>query len=573
MVFSSLLFVFLFLALNLVSQAALRGARQKNIAMLLFSLVFFSWAGPRYVVLLLLDTALCWFFAICIEREPQRKRLHLSLCVALVLLVLGIFKYTGFLMGNLQSLFGWPEVIPQIVLPIGISFYTFQLISYVVDVYRGEVRAQKKYWILLLYASLFHQCIAGPIVRYRDVAQDLAKRQVHAEEVSRGISRFTVGLAKKAVLANSVAVLADRWLPMTTEGLAKIPTAGLWLGGLCYMLQIYLDFSAYSDMAIGMGLMCGFHYKENFNYPYIASSVTDFWRRWHISLSTFFRDYVYIPLGGNRRGKGRQLLNLFIVWGLTGLWHGASWNYVLWGLYFFLFLVIEKFLLGEKQQRIPAVLRHLFLLIIVYFCWVIFRFRDAAALGMALRGLFGGGTAAAGMAVGLSLKNNIFLLLVACVACTPLTAKLWQRWKAAAQGDSAFAGNRLLRGAAAVWEVIHPVLLLLLAAMAPRRAAASIIQPVFRASMVVISSSVRDCPSPRRSSTWPPTIPWGPAAWANVAIPRQMRSGGKGAFARVAKAAVSSPSPANTALASPYTLWLVGWPRRKSSSSIQGKSS
>lgn len=208
MVFSSLLFVFLFLALNLVSQAALRGARQKNIAMLLFSLVFFSWAGPRYVVLLLLDTALCWFFAICIEREPQRKKLHLSLCVALVLLVLGIFKYTGFLMGNLQSLFGWPEVIPQIVLPIGISFYTFQLISYVVDVYRGEVRAQKKYWILLLYASLFHQCIAGPIVRYRDVAQDLAKRQVHAEEVSRGISRFTVGLAKKAVLANSVAVLA-----------------------------------------------------------------------------------------------------------------------------------------------------------------------------------------------------------------------------------------------------------------------------------------------------------------------------------------------------------------------------
>ena len=386
MVFSSLLFVFLFLALNLVSQAALRGARQKNIAMLLFSLVFFSWAGPRYVVLLLLDTALCWFFAICIEREPQRKKLHLSLCVALVLLVLGIFKYTGFLMGNLQSLFGWPEVIPQIVLPIGISFYTFQLISYVVDVYRGEVRAQKKYWILLLYASLFHQCIAGPIVRYRDVAQDLAKRQVHTEEVSRGVSRFTVGLAKKAVLANSVAVLADRWLPMTTEGLAKIPTAGLWLGGLCYMLQIYLDFSAYSDMAIGMGLMCGFHYKENFNYPYIASSVTDFWRRWHISLSTFFRDYVYIPLGGNRRGKGRQLLNLFIVWGLTGLWHGASWNYVLWGLYFFLFLVIEKFLLGEKQQRIPAVLRHLFLLIIVYFCWVIFRFRDAAALGMALIG-------------------------------------------------------------------------------------------------------------------------------------------------------------------------------------------
>ena len=467
MVFSSLLFVFLFLALNLVSQAALQGVRKKNIAMLVFSMVFFSWAGPRYVVLLLLDTALCWFFAVRIEREPKRKRLYLTLCVALVLLVLGIFKYTGFLLENLQSLFGVPELIPEIVLPIGISFYTFQLISYVVDVYRGEVQAQKKYWLLLLYASLFHQCIAGPIVRYRDVAHDIDTRRVLPVEVSRGVSRFTVGLAKKAVLANSVAVLADRWLPMTAEGIAAVPTAGLWLGGLCYMLQIYLDFSAYSDMAIGMGLMCGFHYKENFNYPYIASSVTDFWRRWHISLSTFFRDYVYIPLGGNRCSRARQLLNLFIVWGLTGLWHGASWNYVLWGLYFFLFLAVEKFLLGERLQKIPSAARHMAVLIIVYFCWVIFRFRDAAALGMALRGLLGGGTAAAaGMTVGLALKNNIFLLLVSCIACTPLAAKLWQRWKAAADGNEVFAGNRLLRGAAAVWEAVHPVLLLLLAAMA-----------------------------------------------------------------------------------------------------------
>ena len=435
MVFSSLLFVFLFLALNLVSQAALRGARQKNIAMLLFSLVFFSWAGPRYVVLLLLDTALCWFFAICIEREPQRKKLHLSLCVALVLLVLGIFKYTGFLMGNLQSLFGWPEVIPQIVLPIGISFYTFplamsyytlMLVSYVVDVYRGEVRAQKKYWILLLYASLFHQCIAGPIVRYRDVAQDLAKRQVHAEEVSRGISRFTVGLAKKAVLANSVAVLADRWLPMTTEGLAKIPTAGLWLGGLCYMLQIYLDFSAYSDMAIGMGLMCGFHYKENFNYPYIASSVTDFWRRWHISLSTFFRDYVYIPLGGNRRGKGRQLLNLFIVWGLTGLWHGASWNFLLWGLYYGVILIIEKVWLQKPLQKAPGVVQRLYSLLLIILGWVIFALTDFGAIWNYFAALFGahGGADAQTMYL---LTTNISLLLVAALACT--------RWPAHAAND------------------------------------------------------------------------------------------------------------------------------------------
>ena len=329
MVFSSLLFVFLFLTLNLVSQASLRGVRAKNIAMLAFSLVFFSWAGPRYVALLLLDTALCWLFALRIEKNPRTKKRSLVLCTALLLAVLAVFKYTGFLLGNLQSLTGWPEVIPEIVLPIGISFYTFQLISYVADVYRGEVPAQKKYWMLLLYASLFHQCIAGPIVRYRDVAADLERRQVDSAEVSRGVSRFTVGLAKKAVLANSVAALADRWLPLTAEGLSAIPTAGLWLGGFCYMLQIYLDFSAYSDMAIGMGLMCGLHYKENFRYPYLADSVTEFWRRWHISLSSFFRDYVYIPLGGNRCSRGRQLLNLLIVWGLTGLWHGASWNYVL----------------------------------------------------------------------------------------------------------------------------------------------------------------------------------------------------------------------------------------------------
>lgn len=425
MVFSSLLFVFLFLALNLVSQAALRGARQKNIAMLLFSLVFFSWAGPRYVVLLLLDTALCWFFAICIEREPQRKKLHLSLCVALVLLVLGIFKYTGFLMGNLQSLFGWPEVIPQIVLPIGISFYTFQLISYVVDVYRGEVRAQKKYWILLLYASLFHQCIAGPIVRYRDVAQDLAKRQVHAEEVSRGISRFTVGLAKKAVLANSVAVLADRWLPMTTEGLAKIPTAGLWLGGLCYMLQIYLDFSAYSDMAIGMGLMCGFHYKENFNYPYIASSVTDFWRRWHISLSTFFRDYVYIPLGGNRRGKARQILNLLIVWFLTGLWHGASWNFVLWGLYYAALLILEKLFLLRWLDKAPKWVGHVYTILAFILGWVLFAITDFGRLGQYFSAMF---TApfADGTALYL-LRSNAVLLLAAAIGCTTGPLRLWNR--------------------------------------------------------------------------------------------------------------------------------------------------
>ena len=299
MVFSSLLFVFLFFAANIVVQALVPGIRKKNIVMLAFSLVFYAWAGPKYILLLLGMTFICWAGGMYIAyraRTHRQRKAALAITVTLMLLILCIFKYTGFFLQNLQLLTGFPKVIPQIALPIGISFYTFQLLSYVVDVYREDVEPQEKYWLLLLYASLFHQCIAGPIVRYKDVNDDILHRQVKRSEVDRGITRFAVGLAKKAVLANGCAGIADTLLATTPDAMAGIPALGVWLGGLAYMLQIYLDFSAYSDMAIGMGLMCGFHYKENFNYPYVANSITDFWRRWHISLSTFFRDYVYIPL-------------------------------------------------------------------------------------------------------------------------------------------------------------------------------------------------------------------------------------------------------------------------------------
>ena len=245
------------------------------------------------------------------------------------------------------------------------------------------------------------------------------------EEISRGVSRFTVGLAKKAVLAKSVAVLADRWLP-TAGGLSGIPTAGLWLGGLCYMLQIYLDFSAYSDMAIGMGLMCGFHYRENFNYPYIASSVTDFWRRWHISLSSFFRDYVYIPLGGNRCGRGRQLLNLLIVWGLTGLWHGASWNFLLWGLYYGVILILEKVWLQKPLQSAPRAVQHLYSLLLIVFGWVIFALTDFGAIGNYFAALFGAHGVADSETLYL-LTTNLILLVIAGVASTRLPARLAER--------------------------------------------------------------------------------------------------------------------------------------------------
>ena len=394
MVFSSLIFVFLFFVANIITQALVTDMRKKNIVMLSFSLVFYAWAGIRYVPLLLGMTFICWFSALLIarRRSPRAKKSALAACIVLVLLILGIFKYTGFFLRNVQLLFGFPKVIPEIVLPIGISFYTFQLLSYVIDVYRGDTEVQEKYWLLLLYASLFHQCIAGPIVRYRDVNQDILHRRVKSTELSRGITRFTVGLAKKAVLANGCAavvrdvfgIAADQ--DLTAAIVQAAPVTGMWLVMLAYTLFIYLDFSAYSDMAIGMGLMCGFHYKENFNYPYVADSVTEFWRRWHISLSSFFRDYVYIPLGGNRCSKGRHIFNLFVVWGLTGMWHGASWNFILWGLYYFVFLVIEKYLVDTG--RIPTALRHALTLLIVGFGWILFRFDGSGQLAPAVKGLF-----------------------------------------------------------------------------------------------------------------------------------------------------------------------------------------
>ena len=466
MVFSSLIFVFLFFVANIITQALVTDMRKKNIVMLSFSLVFYAWAGIRYVPLLLGMTFICWFSALLIERRrsPKDKKSALVACLVLVLLILGIFKYTGFFLRNVQVLFGFPKVIPEIVLPIGISFYTFQLLSYVIDVYRGDTEAQQKYWLLLLYASLFHQCIAGPIVRYRDVNQDILNRRVKQTELSRGITRFTVGLAKKAVLANGcAAVVRDVFgiaqdAELTAAIVQGTSVTGMWLVMIAYTLFIYLDFSAYSDMAIGMGLMCGFHYKENFNYPYVADSVTEFWRRWHISLSTFFRDYVYIPLGGNRCSKGRHIFNLFVVWGLTGMWHGASWNYILWGLYYFVFLVIEKYLVDTG--RIPKALRHALALLIVAFGWMLFRFEDSAQLGAALKGLFGlNGNDFAALSSRLVFRNNVLFLIFCIAAATPLGKTLSNMLKNLSQQNS------LCLRLYGIWDAVLPVLLLLLAMM------------------------------------------------------------------------------------------------------------
>ena len=459
MVFSSLVFLFFFLAIHLAVYH-LVDKKYRNIVLLVSSLIFYSWGGPRYLVLLMGNTLASWLFALGIQRTDDvriKKLMMAGECVVL-LGVLAIFKYLGFLLGNVQALFGVPELIPEIVLPIGISFYTFQLISYVADVYAGRIHAQPSYWKLLLYSSLFHQCIAGPIVRYETVQNDIDNRQVSKTDIYYGVRRFCIGLAKKAVLANSCAAVADALLPIGDAALTTQVTTGYWLGMLFYMLQIYLDFSAYSDMAIGMGRMVGFHYLENFNYPYMATSIQDFWRRWHISLSSFFRDYVYIPLGGSRCSTAKYVRNMCVVWFLTGMWHGASWNYILWGLYFLVFLLLEKFVI---RNRMPRALGHVYALVVIYLGWVLFKFENFGELGCVLAGMFGlAGGGFASMTVSTLFMQNIFLMLFCFVACTNFGKWLHHKFFVAAKG------NQTIATIYAITEAITPIVLFVIAVAA-----------------------------------------------------------------------------------------------------------
>lgn len=463
MVFSSLFFVFFFLVLNLLVYNYVDGIEKKNKVMLIFSLIFYSWAGPKYLILLLGMVFISWFCAIKIEQSKHRqlKKRYMILACVLLIVLLGIFKYLNFFTGITSSLIGLPSEATKIVLPVGISFYTFQLLSYVIDVYRGEVAAQRKYWHLLLYAALFHQCIAGPIVRYQLVADEIEHRKVRIDEFSKGIMRFTIGLAKKAILANSCAAVADTLFPTGHKEILAVPAGGLWIGLLFYMLQIYLDFSAYSDMAIGMGWMIGFHYNENFNYPYIAASIKDFWNRWHISLSTFFRDYVYIPLGGNRKGPKRRTINLFIVWALTGFWHGASWNYIFWGLYFFVFICIENRGWLQKLKTLPGIVGHAYAMVVVYFGWALFRQESVVSLGASLKGMLGlNGNGFMDMSTSIMIKNNIFLLIFCIIASTPLIKYIGMFFRGLV--------NRICKipYITYVYEMVAPIILLALSFMA-----------------------------------------------------------------------------------------------------------
>lgn len=415
----------------------------RNKVLLVFSLIFYCWGGVRYVLLLAAMTFVGWFFGLQIAKRKTKKQRKpwLIASVAIFISVLVIFKYTGFFLGTLGSLIPENSPLLHIALPLGISFYTFKLISYVADIYKGLTEADKSYLMVLTYVSMFQHAVAGPIVRYKTVQKDLRQRKHRYSDVTDGIYRMCVGLAKKTIIANHCGTLAEQFLP-TVSDISNVPVSGVWLGSLFYMLQLYLDFSAYSDIAIGLGQVCGFHFEENFNYPYIAASIKDFWRRWHISLSTFFRDYVYIPLGGNRVSKRRLIINLFVVWILTGLWHGASWNYVIWGLFFFVFIVLENTKRDKGWRDLPRPASHAVTLFIVFIAWIFFRFEDFSQMGKALGGLFGlNGNPAGGSAVSITFANNIFFMIIAILGCTPVFKKAMGWIFAKLEKDTASVGK------------------------------------------------------------------------------------------------------------------------------------
>lgn len=461
MVFSSLFFLFFFFILCMALVYTRKTLRGQNAVLLVFSLLFYAWGGPVLLLLLCAMTFICWLCGVVLGRVrvPFYRRVILFMAVCACLSILCFFKYSDLIALTFCSLLGLDAVLPNVILPIGISVYTLRLLSYVIDVYRRETAPQRNYPALLLYAALFHLC-AGPIVRYGDVCTELRERTIRLSDVSAGITRFSLGLAKKAILADHCGALADAAL--SAEALAGASSGTVFLGTVFSMLRIYLDFSAYSDMAIGMGLMCGLHYRENFNYPYCAVSVTDFWRRWNISLVSFFRDYVFIPLGGDRHGRRRQLFGLLVSGLLIGLWHGASWNVVLWALYHFLLLSAERCLIRRRYGDLPLwwkLLRRCGVLAAVWFGWMLFSFEDLALLGSAISCLFCR-NGFWDLTASQTLLGELFFLAVAVTACTPLLPALVGKAREAADRTPAWRG---LIGAV---SVAAPVVLLVLSFLA-----------------------------------------------------------------------------------------------------------
>ena len=429
MVFSSPLFLFFYLPTVLLVYY-MTPLRWRNAVLLVFNLIFYGWGEPVYILIMFLSIAIDYTHGMLVERAKRRGRdgrARAAVCSSVLfnLALLFFFKYWDFLAESLAAV--GLDFMPRLglSLPIGISFYTFQTMSYTIDVYRGDAPVQRSVISFGTFVTLFPQLIAGPIIQYKDLDAQLDHRDHTAEKFASGVQVFVVGMAKKVLLANNLGMLWDAYKAVPAAGLTVL---GAWLGVAAFSLQIYFDFSGYSDMAIGLGRMLGFEFKPNFDYPYISRSITEFWRRWHISLGTWFREYVYIPLGGNRVSRGRLCFNLLVVWGLTGIWHGASWNFLLWGLYFGVLLMLEKLFLKRWIDRWPACFQHAYTLLLVAVSWAIFALEDFGQLGAYLAVMFGlAGRSLTDGAFFYYLRSYLPVLVLACLASTPLARRLWHR--------------------------------------------------------------------------------------------------------------------------------------------------
>ncbi len=422
MIFSSITFLFFFLVITLAVYYLLP-RKFKNGWLLLTSLFFYGYGEPVYILLMVFSITVNYIVGLLMAKYEKKKKLFLIIGIIINLLLLGYFKYIGFFTGIINTFFS-NVAVKTVALPIGISFYTFQIMSYLIDLYRGKCTVQKNIVMFGTYVTMFPQLIAGPIVRYRDIELQLQNRKETFEMFSNGVRLFVIGLCKKVLIANNMGALFDA---LVAEGDASgIP--GHIVAMFAFSFQIYFDFSGYSDMARGLGNMFGFSFLENFNYPYVSQSITEFWRRWHMSLSTWFKEYVYIPLGGNRKGAARQILNIMIVWALTGLWHGASWNFVLWGLYYGILLIIEKLFLKKVLERSPRFLRHIYAMVIVMLGWMLFQFTDMTELTAFFHGLFTGGFGVSNNAM-YEIVTYIPLLVIAAFASLPVAKNLWVKHK------------------------------------------------------------------------------------------------------------------------------------------------
>ena len=439
MVFSRIEFLYYFLPVALIlyfiTPAPGGSTRPRNLVLLIVSLVFYAWGEPVYVLLMAAQCGAAWFFGLLMDKYRGRAKLIMCVSAALSLSGLLLFKYANFFIVNINSVSGSGLPLLKAMLPVGISFYTFQILSYTIDLYRGGVEVQRNFFDFSAYVTMFPQLIAGPIVRYADIAAELKSRTLSISGFSKGARRFIIGLGKKVLLANLLGELVDIYKHSGDTSVLFV-----WIYLVAYSLHIYFDFSGYSDMAIGLGHMLGFKFPENFNYPYVAVSITDFWRRWHMTLSGWFRDYVYIPLGGNRVSPGRFALNIMAVWALTGFWHGADWNFILWGLYFGLILLVEKHFLGRILDRSPGFLRHIYVLFIVFISWVLFDGQGLTDIVRQIGRVFGAGSDRfAGLEAVYYLRSYMIPLALGVMGCTPLPKLLAAKLEGAKSMSGIFA--------------------------------------------------------------------------------------------------------------------------------------